>query len=145
MYLNEEMLQNLKEEKAVAEAAAKKTFDEKIFPEEKDKLKKFFAEHLTQLLVDKLHDECKKAGDKGFFVNPIVKIQVSHMKDFVVKICTGEDSFTSPKHKISSSEAFDIYAAERLLEEACAELSLRYTSFCEDSEIKNGVIEIDLR
>ena len=155
MYLNEEMLQKLKEEKNQAEADAKKTFEEKIFPEEKEKLKKFFADNLTQVLVDNLHAECEKAGKKGFFVNPVVKISVStstvstntvsSMKEFVVKICLSNDSFTCPRHKISSPEAFDIYSAERLISEACAELSLRYTSGCDVSEIKTGVIEIDLR
>ena len=145
MYLNEEMLQKLKEEKNQAEADAKKTFEEKIFPEEKEKLKKFFADNLTQLLVDKLHAECEKAAQKGFFVNPVVKVNISRMKEFVVKICLSDDSFTCPRHRISSAEAFDIYAAEKLIADACAELSLRYTSGCDVSEIKTGVIEIDLR
>lgn len=145
MYLNEEMLQKLKEEKKQAEADAKKTFEEKIFPEEKEKLKKFFADNLTQFLVDKLHAECEKAGEKGFFVNPVVKVNISRMKEFVVKICLSDDSFTCPRHRISSEKAFDIYAAEKLIADACAELSLRYTSGCDVSEIKTGVVEIDLR
>lgn len=149
MYLTDERLKELKEQKSQAEAAAEKKFEEGIFSPEKDKLSNFIEENIVPSLVKEFNSECENAPEKGYFTIPQVRITVTRTTmTWNIDFDTAESQqvIKKPMYQIFHVHAYSKPNVKVLIESACEAVNTRMTQGeLDGSEVFTAYIEINLR
>lgn len=149
MILTNEKREELKVAKSMAENAAKKRFEDVLFPNEATQLAGFIDLNLSEKLISAFHKECDEAEKNGYFILPKIKVRIKHTPEKPVPCWTIIFEEPNPQngeikeiYEVSDKLFQEMWNVKSLIEVACEKAGTRFI----DGEIEMlGYIEIDFR